>query len=75
MPFLDVLVEWWPFAFVTSIYRKLTFTGLYLSWHAFVPKSRKVNSIKWLTLGGARGVMVIVIGYGHGDTSSILGQY
>ena len=25
-------------------------------------------------LGGARGVMVIVTGYGHGDTSSIPGQ-
>ena len=24
--------------------------------------------------GGARGVMVIVTGYGHGDTSSIPGQ-
>ena len=27
-----------------------------------------------LQLGGARGVMVIVTGYGHGDTSSIPGQ-
>ena len=27
-----------------------------------------------LFLGGARGVMVIVTGYGHGDTSSIPGQ-
>ena len=26
------------------------------------------------TPGGARGVMVIVTGYGHGDTSSIPGQ-
>ena len=25
-------------------------------------------------LGSARGVMVIVTGYGHGDTSSIPGQ-
>ena len=24
--------------------------------------------------GGARGVMVIVVGYGHGDTTPILGQ-
>ena len=30
-------------------------------------------SIK-VPVGGARGVMVIVTGYGHGDTSSILGQ-
>ena len=33
--------------FVTSIYRKLTFTGLYLSWDAFAPK--KVYLIKCLT--------------------------
>ena len=26
------------------------------------------------TFGGARGVMVIVTGYGHGDPSSIPGQ-
>ena len=37
------------FAFVTSIYRKPKFTGLYLSWDAFAPKSRKVNLIKYLT--------------------------
>ena len=31
---------------------------------------------KWYihNLGGARGVMVIVVGNGHGDTSSNLGQ-
>ena len=49
LPFLDVLVERRSFAFVTSIYRKPTFTGLYLSWDAFAPKSRKVNLIKYLT--------------------------
>ena len=38
--FLDVLVEWRSFAFVSS---------LYLSWNAFAPKSRKVNLIKCLT--------------------------
>ena len=37
------------FAFVTSLYRKPTFTGLYLSWNAFAPKSRKVNLIMCLT--------------------------
>ena len=30
--------------------------------------------IFFLFLGGARGVMVIVTGYGHGDTISIPGQ-
>ena len=49
LPFLDVLVEHCLFAFVSSIYRKPAFTGLYLSWDAFGPKSRKVNFIKCLT--------------------------
>ena len=49
LPFLEVLVERRSFAFVTSIYRKPTFTGLYLSWDAFAPKSRKVNLIKCFT--------------------------
>ena len=48
LPFLDILVECRLFAFVTCIYRKPTFTGLYLSWDAFAPKSRKVNLIKCL---------------------------
>ena len=43
LPFLDVLVERRSFAFVTSIYRKPTFTSLYLSWDAFDRKSRNVN--------------------------------
>ena len=49
LPFLDVLVERCSLAFVTRIYRKPSFTGLYLSWDAFAPKSRKVNLIKCLT--------------------------
>ena len=49
LTFLDVLVECRLFAFVTSIYRKPTFTSLHLSWDAFAPKSRKVNQIKCLT--------------------------
>ena len=37
------------------------------------------DRLKWLQIiekliGGARGVMAIVTGYGHGDTSSIPGQ-
>ena len=34
---------------IQPIYRKPMFTGLYLSWDAFAPKSRKVNLIKCLT--------------------------
>ena len=32
--------------------------------------------VKWMfeVFGGARGVMVIVVGNGHGDTSSNLGR-
>ena len=39
--FLNVLVERFSTAFLTCIYRKPTFTGLYLSWNAFAPKSKK----------------------------------
>ena len=49
LSFLDVLVEYRSFVFVTCIYRKPTFTGLLLSWDAFAPKSWKVNLIKCLT--------------------------
>ena len=49
LTFLGALVEQRSFAFVTSIYRKPTFTGSYLSWDAFAPMSRKVNLIKCLT--------------------------
>ena len=45
LPFLDVLVEESLFKFITSIYRKLTFTGQYLRWKSFRPRKRKTNSI------------------------------
>ena len=45
LPFLDVLVERGESVFHASVYRKPTFTGLYLSWDAFVPRSRKLNFI------------------------------
>ena len=48
LPFLDVLVERSESVFLTSIYRKPTFTGLCLSWDAFPAKSRKLNLIKCL---------------------------
>ena len=34
---LDVLVKKTPTLFITSIYRKDTFTGLYVSWDSFAP--------------------------------------
>ena len=48
-PFLDVLVERCDSSFLTSVYRKPTFTGLYLSWYSFVPRSRKLNLIRCLS--------------------------
>ena len=49
LPFLDVLVERCEFSFHISVYRKPTFTGLYLSWDSFTPRSRKLNLIKCLS--------------------------
>ena len=49
LPFLDVLVERGESAFLTFVYRKPTFTGLYLSRDAFAPRSRKLNLIKCLS--------------------------
>ena len=49
LPFLDVLVERGDSSFLTSVYRKPTFTGLYLNWHSFAPKSTKLNLIRCLS--------------------------
>ena len=46
--FLDVSVEKGGTGFLTSIYRKPTFTGQYIRWNAFSPKARKINLIKTL---------------------------
>ena len=50
LPFLDVLVEKSPSKFITSIYRKPTFTGQYLHRNSFSPRKRKTNLILTLTL-------------------------
>ena len=47
--FLDVLVERCDSSFLTFVYRKPTFTGLYLDCHSFVPKSRKLKLIRCLS--------------------------
>ena len=49
LPFLGVLVERGDSSFLTSVYRKPTFTGFYLNWHSFAPKSRKLNLIRCLS--------------------------
>ena len=43
--FLDVLVERHDSEFLTSVYRKPTFTGQYLRWNSFSPEKRKINLI------------------------------
>ena len=45
LPFLDVLVERHGSEFLTSVYRKPTFTGQYLRWNSFSPQKRKINLI------------------------------
>ena len=46
--FLDVLVEKDGTGFLTSVYRKPTFTGQYIRWNSFGPKTRKLSLIKTL---------------------------
>ena len=45
LTFFGVLVERCDSSFLTSVYRKPTFTGLYLSWDSFASRSRKLNLI------------------------------
>ena len=35
--------------FITSVYRKPTFTGQFIHWNSFGPKQRKTNLIDTLT--------------------------
>ena len=46
--FLEVLVEKEDTGFLTSIYRKPAFTGQYIRWNFFSPKTRKISFIKSL---------------------------
>ena len=48
LPFLDVLVEKSNTKFLTSFYRKPSFSGQYNRWDSFGPKSRKNNLIATL---------------------------
>ena len=47
-PFLDVFVYKTSTAFLTSVYRKPTFSGLYTRWDSFYPQQCKINLIKTL---------------------------
>ena len=47
LPFLDVLVEKSSEGgVVTSVYRKPTFTGLYIVWDSFCAMSNKINLVR-----------------------------
>ena len=48
LPFLDVMVERKTGRFLTSVYRKPTFTGLYTRWNSHCEKRRKTNLAKTL---------------------------
>ena len=45
MPFLDVNVEISSHSFITSVFRKLTHTGVFLNYHAMAPKVWKKGVI------------------------------
>ena len=45
LPFLDVLVTWDGSAFVTDLFRKKTFTGLYTDFGSLTPSNYKTNLI------------------------------
>ena len=46
--FLDAWVENEGTGFLSSIYRKPTFTGQYIPWNSFSPKTRKISLLKTL---------------------------
>ena len=45
LPFMNVLVERHDSEFLTSMYRKPTFTRQYLHWNSFSAQKRKINLI------------------------------
>ena len=48
LAFLDVFVHKTATAFLTSVYRKPIFSGLYMRWDSFCPQQCKINLIKTL---------------------------
>ena len=52
LPFLDILIiRQSDGTLTTQVYRKPTYTGLYLRWDSFVPKQYKIGLIKCLIHG------------------------
>ena len=54
LPFLDIKIKRTENEFITSIYRKPTFTGLLSKYYAFSPKQNKENLIYTLTVRAFR---------------------
>ncbi len=49
LPFLDTLVKRCIGKYVTTVYNKKTFTGVYLNWTSLTAKRYKIGLIKCLT--------------------------
>ena len=49
LPFLDTCVERRRNKYSTRIYRKKTFTGVYLNWTSLTARSYKISLIRYLT--------------------------
>ena len=49
IPFLDILIHKRKGDFITSIYRKPTFSGSYIKWNSFSPFKRKVSLVETIT--------------------------
>ena len=54
LPFMDVSVKRVGGGLERSVYRKLTFTGLYTRWDSFSPTSQKIALMRSLTSRGQR---------------------
>lgn len=48
LPFLDTLVKRYLSRYETSVYRKKTFTGVYLNWRSLTARKYKIGLIKGL---------------------------
>ena len=48
LPFMDVRVRKEDDVFMTAIYRKPTFTGLYMRWDSYGPTSQKIALVRSL---------------------------
>ena len=46
LPFLDVLINRDTDSFQTGMYRKATFTGMYMNWKSLAPRSYKIGLIR-----------------------------